>query len=139
MFLTYAAFALLVILLVWMGFFTLGSLPLLVLKHDTPLDARFIRGLFDVYYKAVMLTATVGALAHLASGRLPSGMALAAIALIALASRRTILGGMDRLRAVMTPIDAAAIRRFRRLHVTGMALNFVQLVTLCIGMTQIRL
>jgi len=27
-----------VILLVWMGFFMMGSLPLLVLKHDTPLD-----------------------------------------------------------------------------------------------------
>jgi hypothetical protein len=139
MFLTYAAFALLVILLVWMGFFTLGSLPLLILKHDTPLDARFIRGLFDVYYKAVMLTGAVGSLIHFASGRLSSGTALAAVALIALASRRTILVGMDRLRAVMTPTDAAAIRQFRRLHVTGMALNFIQLVTLCVGMTQIRL
>ena len=27
-----------VLLLIAMGFFTLGSLPLLVLKHDTPLD-----------------------------------------------------------------------------------------------------
>ncbi|MDM0068471.1 hypothetical protein [Variovorax sp. J31P207] len=39
-----------VLLLVWMGFFMMGSLPLLVLKHDTPLDSRFIRGLFNVYY-----------------------------------------------------------------------------------------
>ena len=27
-----------VILLVWMGFFMMGSLPLLVLKHDTTQD-----------------------------------------------------------------------------------------------------
>ena len=53
-----------VALLVWMGFFFMGSLPLLVLKHDTPLDARFIRGLFDVYYRAVMATAGVGALGY---------------------------------------------------------------------------
>ena len=51
-----------VLLLVWMGFFMMGSLPLLVLKHDTPLDSRFIRGLFNVYYLAVMLTASAAAL-----------------------------------------------------------------------------
>src|SRR4051794_37478727 len=51
-----------VALLVWMGFFMMGSLPLLILKHDTPLDARFIRGLFNVYYLALVSTATVGAL-----------------------------------------------------------------------------
>lgn len=45
-----------VLLLVWMGFFMMGSLPLLILKHDTPLDSRFIRGLFNVYYLAVILT-----------------------------------------------------------------------------------
>ena len=37
-----------VVLLVWMGFFMMGSLPLLVLKHDTPVDSRFIRGLFNL-------------------------------------------------------------------------------------------
>lgn len=41
--------ATIVLLLLWMGFFMLGSLPLVILRHDTPLDARFIRGLFDVY------------------------------------------------------------------------------------------
>ena len=64
---TVAPFATIVILLVWMGFFMLGSLPLMILKHDTPLDARFIRGLFDVYYKAVMIVGHVperGAAAH---------------------------------------------------------------------------
>ena len=34
--------------LICMGYFMLGSLPLLVLNHDTPLDARFIRGLFHL-------------------------------------------------------------------------------------------
>ena len=33
-----------VALLVCMGFFMMGSLPLLILKHDTPLDSHFIRG-----------------------------------------------------------------------------------------------
>ncbi len=30
-------------LLLCMGYFFMGSLPLLILKHDTPMDSRFIR------------------------------------------------------------------------------------------------
>ena len=64
------ALAATVVLLVWMGFFMMGSLPLLVLKHDTPLDGRFIRGLFNVYYVAVILTASAAALSYVWSGKL---------------------------------------------------------------------
>ena len=58
-----------VALLVWMGFFMMGSLPLLILKHDTPLDARFIRGLFNLYCVAIMITATAGALSYAIASR----------------------------------------------------------------------
>lgn len=126
-----APFASLVILLVWMGFFMLGSLPLMVLKHDTPLDARFIRGLFDVYYKAVMVTGAVATLAHALAGRWITAAELAAVVLVAWASSRAILSRMDMLRATMTPSDAAGIRSFRRLHGLGMVLNVVQLVAIC--------
>jgi hypothetical protein len=131
---TVAPFATIVILLVWMGFFMFGSLPLMILKHDTPLDARFIRGLFDVYYKAVMVTAGAGALAHAAVGRHVISFGMAGIALIAFLSRRGILSRMDRLRDVMTATDAARIRQFRSLHVWGMVLNVAQLLAICIGL-----
>ena len=53
-----------VALLCTMAFFMMGSLPLLILKHDTPRDARFIRGLFALYYAAVMVVgAALGCLA----------------------------------------------------------------------------
>jgi hypothetical protein len=35
----------------------LGSVPLLVLTHDTPLDARFVRGFFNTCYPGAMVTA----------------------------------------------------------------------------------
>lgn len=126
-----APFATIVLLLVWMGFFMLGSLPLLILKHDTPLDARFIRGLFDVYYKAVMVVAAVGALAHVLVQRPVIAVAMAGVAVIAFFSRRVILGRMDSLRATMTASDGAGIRSFRRWHGLGMALNFAQLLGIC--------
>ncbi|WP_239142678.1 hypothetical protein [Variovorax sp. WS11] len=113
-----------------------GSLPLMILKHDTPLDARFIRGLFDVYYKAVMVTAAAGALTHTVSERPVIAMGMAGIALIAFASSRGILSRMDRLREAMTGTDTTRIRRFRWLHVWGMVLNVAQLVLICIGMVK---
>src|SRR5262245_21246398 len=48
-----------VVLLFPMGVFMLGSPPLLILKHDTPVDGRFIRGLFNLYYISVITVATV--------------------------------------------------------------------------------
>ena len=130
-----APLATIVILLVWMGFFMLGSLPLMILKHDTPLDARFIRGLFDVYYKAVMVAAALGTLAHALAHRSVTAVGLALVGVVAFASRRFILTRMDRLRATMTVTDTEGIRRFRALHVLGMVLNVAQLVLICIGLT----
>lgn len=132
---TIAPFATIVLLLVWMGFFMLGSLPLMILKHDTPLDARFIRGLFDVYYKAVMVVASAGVLAHALAKKPVTATAMVAIGLVAYSSRRYILGRMDLLRVSMTATDHVRIRRFRELHVLGMVLNVVQLVAICAGLT----
>jgi len=131
MFATFAPFATLVLLLVWMGFFMLGSLPLMILKHDTPLDARFIRGLFDVYYKAVIVVAAAGTLADALASRPALTVGMAAIGAVAFWSRRVILSRMDSLRATMTETDLVGIRQFRRLHVTGMVLNVVQLIAIC--------
>jgi hypothetical protein len=128
-----------VALLIWMGFFMMGSLPLLILKHDTPLDARFIRGLFNLYYLALMITATIGALCYALAGQFMIAVALAGVAAWGLAGRHWFVGGMDAVRTGMTPDDAAAIRRFRRLHVAGMVLNVAMLGGLCFGMTRVSL
>lgn len=128
-----------VALLVWMGFFMLGSLPLLVLKHDTPLDSRFIRGLFNVYYLAIMITGAAGALSWTLAGRPNFAVAVGILALVGLAGRHWMIGRMDALRATMTADDAAGIARFRRLHIAGMLLNFMLLAALCVGMTKVSL
>ncbi len=126
-----------VALLVWMGFFMMGSLPLLILKHDTPLDSRFIRGLFNVYYLALMPTATVGASSYALAGRPGIALALGCVAMLGFAARHWFVGRMDTLRSTMTADDAVAIARFRRLHVAGMLLNVLTLAACCIGMTQV--
>lgn len=128
-----------VALLVWMGFFMMGSLPLLILKHDTPLDSRFIRGLFNLYCVALMITATVGALSFALAGQPTIAVAVGCVAAFGLAGRHWFVARMDAVRSTMTPDDSAAIRQFRRLHIAGMLLNVVLLAGFCIGMTQVSL
>jgi hypothetical protein len=128
-----------VVLLVWMGFFMMGSLPLLVLKHDTPLDSRFIRGLFNVYYTAIMATGIVGASSFALAGRSAVALAMTFVAAIGFAGRRWFVSRMDSVRTTMTADDSAAIRNFRRLHVAGMVINVVLLAGFCFGMTRVSL
>lgn len=116
-----------VVLLVWMGFFMMGSLPLLVLAHDTPLDSRFIRGLFNVYYLAVVPTASAAALSYAWTGRPVFAAGMSVIAALAFALRRWgIIPRMDVLRETIPALNAS-ILQFRRLHIAGMLLNAVQL------------
>ncbi len=128
-----------VVLLVWMGFFMMGSLPLLVLAHDTPLDSRFIRGLFNVYYVAVMLTASAAALSYAWTGRPVFALGMAFIAVLAFALRRwIIIPRMDVLRETIPAVDAS-ILRFRRLHIAGMVLNLAQLAAVAWALTRLGL
>jgi len=129
-----AALATIVILLVWMGFFALSSLPLLVLNHDTPLDARFIRRWFEVYYKVLIVASAIGILGQAVAARIVPTLAMMVVCALAFFSKRHILSGMDRLRETMTPTDVEGIRRFRQLHIAGMASNVVQLIIICIGL-----
>jgi len=128
-----------VVLLVWMGFFMMGSLPLLILKHDTPVDSLFIRGLFNVYYVAIMSTAAIGALSCAFAGRLTLALAMSCVAGLGMAGRYWLVSHMDRVRSTMTADDSSAIGRFRRLHIAGMLLNVLLLAAFCVGLTRVSL
>ena len=128
-----------VALFCWMGFFMMGSLPLLVLKHDTPLDARFIRGLFNVYYIAAMVTAAVAALSYVWAGQSAFAGGMGCVAALSFGTRRWIIPGMDALRAAMNGSDMVAIFQFRRLHVIGMLLNVTQLGAVVWSLTKLAL
>lgn len=128
-----------VILLVFMGYFMLGSLPLLVLKHDTPLDSRFIRNFFNVYYRVVLVAAVVAALAYAVAGQPVFCAGMVVLGGVVFAARRVVIPGMDDLQETMTPQDAGAIARFRRLHIGGMLLNVAQLTAIAISITLLKL
>src|SRR5258705_13287038 len=86
-------------LLVTTAYFIMGSIPLLVLKHDTPLDARFVRGFFNIYYVAAVATASATSISFAFAGRLALASGAAALALLAAVLRKKVIPKMDALGA----------------------------------------
>ena len=117
-----------VALLVTTAYFLMGSVPLLVLKHDTPLDARFVRGFFNTYYLAAIFTASAAAVSYVFAERLVFAAGAAALALLSTILRRKVIPKMDSLRAQIQVSGTDAIRGFRRTHVSAILINLVQLV-----------
>lgn len=124
----FAALFFTVALLVTSAYFLLGALPLLVLKHDTPLDGRFVRGFFNTYYVATMVTAAGTSASFAWMGRPGFAIGAATIVIAAATLRRRLLGRMDAVRAQIGDSGIEAIRRFRGLHLMAIGLTLVQLV-----------
>jgi len=117
-----------VALLVTTAYFLLGSVPLLVLKHDTPLDAGFVRSFFNTYYLGAMFTASATAVSYAWGGRLAFAAGAPALALLAVILRRKVIPTMDALRARIQAGEPHAIAAFRRIHVAAILVNLGQLV-----------
>ena len=116
-----------VALLLPMVFFMFASPPLLILKHDTPQDARVIRTLFHIYYTMVVIVAGVGALGQAGVGRTADALAMAGVAAFGFSIHRWIIPRMDAVRAAIADGNRPAISRFRRLHIAGILVNVAQL------------
>jgi hypothetical protein len=124
-----------VALLVTTAYFILGSIPLLVLKHDTPLDSRFVRGFFNTYYLGAMITAGATAVSYAFAGKPVFAGGAAALALLAVILRGKVIPQMDSLSAQMQVGGIEAIPRFRRTHVSAILINLAQLVLIVWSLT----
>lgn len=136
-FAVYPAFAFTVVLLFTTAYFLLGGLPLLVLKHDVPLDARFIRAFFNVYYNAAFWAAVGACASYALWGRFGFAMGAAALAGVATLLRRHLLPAMHQLGTRIEANEGDAIQRFRRVHGTALLINLGQLVVLVWGTLQL--
>ncbi|WP_298934120.1 hypothetical protein [uncultured Ramlibacter sp.] len=116
-----------VALLATTAYFILGSIPLLVLKHDTPLDARFVRAFFNIYYRGAVFTAGATAISYAFAGHPAFAAGAAALALMAVVLRKQVIPKMDALgeQIQVNPIDA--IPGFRKTHAIAILINIVQL------------
>ena len=126
----FAALGFTVALLVTTAYFIMGSIPLLILKHDTPLDARFVRGFFNIYYVAAFITATATAFSYAIAGRAGLAAGAAALALIAIVLRKKVIPKMDALGEQIQSNYMDAIPGFRRTHITAILINIAQLAAI---------
>src|SRR3954471_1224949 len=126
-----------VLVLFAMGFFLVATPPLLILKHDVPTDAGFIRALFNGYFIAVTLLAALAAAIYALAGQPAFGAGMACVAALALTLRVVIVKRMDALRPIMKPHDPDSIRKFRRLHIAGMLTNGLQLAAVGWSLTRL--
>ena len=122
-----AAMLFTVALLVTTTYFLLGSVPLLVLKHDIPMDSRFIRTFFNTYYLAMMFTSSAAAVSYAFAQRPVLAAAAAGLALLAYILRRKVIPKMDLIRDQIQINGTSAITAFRRLHVAAIVINLIQL------------
>lgn len=133
----YPAFFFTVVLLVTTAYFLLGGLPLLVLKHDVALDARFIRSFFNLYYKAAFWASLGAAVSYALWGRPVLACGAAALAGVAVLLRRQLLPVMQQLGSEIEANDEGAIQRFRKVHATALLVNLVQLALVVWGTLQL--
>jgi hypothetical protein len=128
-----------VMLIVTTAYFIMGSIPLLILKHDTPLDARFVRGFFNVYYIAAMVTASATSISFAFAGYPALGIGAAGLAVLAAVLRQQIIPKMDALGAQIQSNFMDAIPGFRKTHLTAILINLVQLVVIVWSLIAARL
>ena len=136
-FAVYPSFFFTVAMLVTTAYFLLGGLPLLVLEHDVPLDAKFIRGFFNVYYKAAFWAALGASISYALWGRFGLAAGAALLVVVAVFLRKYLLSAMQQLGAQIQANADGAIRRFRHVHATALTVNFAQLVALVWGTLQL--
>ena len=134
---TYASLFFTVVLLVTTAYFIMGGIPLLILAHDTPLDGRFIRRFFEIYYSAALFAAVAAAASYALWGKASFALGCAAIACVVMMLRKIILPAMERLGSQIQTCDPGAISGFRKIHAMALLLNTLQLVVLVWGVIQI--
>lgn len=120
-------------------YFILGSIPLLLLRHDTPQDARFVRSFFNVYYVAAVLTASATSISYGFAGRPALAAGAAALAVLAWVLRQRVLPRMDLFARQIHSNDTSALPGFRRTHGTAIAINVAQLVAIIWSLVAARL
>ena len=130
----YASFFFTVALLVTTAYFLMGGLPLLTLKHDTPLDARFVRGFFNVYYRAAFWASLGAFVSYALWGRYAFAIGVAVNACIVSLLRKHLLQAMQQLGAQIEASSDGAIHHFRRVHSAALFVNLVQLVAIVWGL-----
>lgn len=111
-----------------MAFFAFVFAPLVFMKLPQDTAGAFIRQVFPVYYRAVAIMTVLASVTAWAS---VEGLVLALVAIAALVAWLGLMPRINLARDASTQ-DAAAAKRFARLHRISVVINAVQMIALLI-------
>jgi len=114
-----------VIVLFSLIYFSFASIPFLFVRFDVPEVSRLFRGLFNSHFWLVAVTGLVAAAVFAASGRMGFTVEMLLLAATAMAARGRVLQLIDSQQTAWQSGDAAAMRRMRLIHWSGMLANIV--------------
>jgi hypothetical protein len=120
-------------------YFLLGSVPLLILKHDNPMDGSFIRVFFNLYYRMAALVGTAAAFSYAFTDRAWFAVGAAFIAMLSVFLRRTIISKMDLIRAQIPTDNLEAIPEFRKIHLVAVVISLAQLIVVICSLMVFKL
>jgi len=129
----FVAFYAVVILMFPMGYFLFASVAFLFVNLEVPEVARLLRGLFNIYFQMVAVTAFIAAIAFAATGRPLFTACMCLIGAFSIVARRWFLQRIDAQQTAREAGNRASIRQFRLLHLGGMATNLGQLAAIMVS------
>ena len=109
------------------AYFVMGGLPLLILKHDEPMDARFVRSFFKVYYRMAFWASIGACVSYGIWGRYELAAAALAFTGLTVLLRKYLMDAMLRLGRQIELDAQGAIRSFRRVHALALLVNVLLL------------
>jgi hypothetical protein len=107
--------------------FSFGVAPFVFRTFPAEEASRVLRLAFPWYYLFVIAVAALGAALVLAAGDARSAVVMAIVALIGMFARQILMPLINAAREGRAAGEAAATRRFGRLHGFSVLLNFLQL------------
>lgn len=112
------------------AYFLLGSVPLLTLKHDNPIDGPFVRSFYITYFKMAFVVALATAVSYGVAGRPVFAVGATAIAALTWWVRFHFVPRMDQLSADIQAQGPDKVPNFHAIHKKAILINTTQLMTI---------
>jgi hypothetical protein len=120
------------------AYFFMGGLPLLILRHDVPMDARFVASFFRLYYRLALFTSSGLTASHVLAGQRLLAVGAAGLVLATLVVRGMLVPAMRLYGEGIQRQDEGALRRFRHLHSTVLTIILVEVALIIASLTQLK-
>lgn len=118
-------------------YFLFGSIPLLILRHDNPMDSKFIKSFYMTYFK-IALTVTTGAtITYALANKFSMVMVALAVGYTTIMLRKKLISQMELHGSAIQGENFMAVPEFRKTHKSAIIINSLQLLAVLAGLIRL--